>query len=89
MKLYTEEVIRNSMNSVKYYMEHYDASVIDRIIDNHVKALGPIELPSDEEILRVALKKTNGINQQVLFNNGAVYVCRLIEEQIKQQDNGK
>ena len=50
MKLYTEEVLRNSMNSVKYYMEHYNASVIDKIIENHIKALAPIELPSDEEI---------------------------------------
>jgi len=50
MKLYTEKVLRNSMNSVKYYMEHYDANVIDSIIDKHLKALQPIELPSDEEI---------------------------------------
>ena len=50
MKLYTEEQILNSMKSVKYYIEHYNENVIDSIIDKHLKALQPIELPSDEEI---------------------------------------
>jgi len=40
-----------------------------------------IELPSDEEILKIAFEKTNSINEQVSFNNGAIYICRLIEEQ--------
>jgi hypothetical protein len=77
MKLYTEEVLRNSMNSVKYYMEHYDVSVIDSIIDKHIKALGPIELPSDEEIECSYF--------EFEFIEGAKWVI----EQIKQQDNGK
>ena len=94
MKLYTEEVLRNSMNSVKYYMEHYDASVIDSIIEKHIKALGPIELPSDEEIEYKSVFdysfnadvqfKTNGImmlGERGGFINGAKWVI----EQIKQQ----
>lgn len=49
-KLYTEEQLRNSMLSMKTYINMYDESVIDRIIENHIKALGVVELPSDEEI---------------------------------------
>lgn len=82
MKLYTEEVLRNSMNSVKYYMEHYDANVIDSIIEKHIKALGPIEPPSDEEIRIQSFKLSL---TPVSFQIGAKWAI----EQIKQQDNGK
>lgn len=85
MKLYTEEVLRNSMNSVKYYMEHYDASVIDKIIEKHIKALGCVELPSDEEIEGVCNEELNGLLSTFGFRQGAKWVI----EQIKQQDNGK
>ena len=49
-KLYTEEQLRNSMLSMKTYINMYNESVIDKIIENHIKALGVVELPSDEEI---------------------------------------
>ena len=49
-KLYTEEQLRNSMLSMKTYIQKYNESVIDKIIENHIKALGVVELPSDEEI---------------------------------------
>lgn len=49
-KLYTEEQLRNSMLSMKTYINIYDESVIDSIIEKHIKALGVVELPSDEEI---------------------------------------
>jgi hypothetical protein len=52
MKRYTEEQLRNSMNSMKTYIKMYDESVIDKIVDNHIKSLGGVELPSDEEIDR-------------------------------------
>ena len=80
MKLYTEEQVINSMKSVKYYIEHYHANVIDRIIDNHLKALQPIELPSDEEIDEES-KKDSWMAYE--FEQGAKWVI----EQIKQQDN--
>ena len=93
MKLYTEEVLRNSMNSVKYYMEHYDASTIDSIIEKHIKALGSIELPSDEEVHGAFDKfyqKSNdefGLRYAYMgaFEDGAKWII----EQIKQQNNGK
>lgn len=50
MKLYTEEQLRNSMNSVRYYIENYNESVIDSMIEKHIKALGGIEFISDIEI---------------------------------------
>jgi len=50
MKLYTEEQLRNSMLSMKTYIFRYNESVIDSIIEKHIKALGVVELPSDEEI---------------------------------------
>jgi hypothetical protein len=50
MKLYTEEQLRNSMLSMKTYIHKYNESVIDSIIEKHIKALGEFELPSDEEI---------------------------------------
>lgn len=49
-KIYTEEKLRNSMLSMKTYIKVYDESVIDSIIEKHIKALGEFELPSDEEI---------------------------------------
>ena len=43
MKLYTEEQLRNSMNSMKTYIEKYNENIIDKIIDNHIRALGVLE----------------------------------------------
>jgi hypothetical protein len=53
MKLYTEEQVLNSMLSMKTYIEKYDESVIDSIVEKHLKSLGGIELPSDEEIKKI------------------------------------
>jgi hypothetical protein len=50
MKLYTKEKLRASMLSMITYIKVYDESVIDKIVENHIKALGGVELPSDEEI---------------------------------------
>ena len=49
-KIYTEEQLRNSMLSMKTYIFKYNESVIDSIIDKHIKALGVVKLPSDDEI---------------------------------------
>jgi hypothetical protein len=50
-KLYTEEQLLNTIKSVQYYIEHYDKSVLPSIIEKHIKALSPIELPNDEDII--------------------------------------
>jgi hypothetical protein len=53
MKLYTEEQVLNSMLSMKTYIEKYDESVIDTIVEKHLKSLVSIEIPSDEEIKKI------------------------------------
>ena len=50
MKIYTEEKLRASMLSMITYIKMYDESVIDKIVESHIKALGGVKLPSDEEI---------------------------------------
>ncbi len=89
-KLYTEEqvkeVVRLSLEdaekSVIWSKEWYPQKLADKIL----QSLEPIELPSDEEIIKVSSQETNNINEQILFNNGAIYVCKLIEEQIVNQN---
>ena len=50
MKLYTEEQLLNTIKSFQYYLEHYDKGVFPSVMEKHLKALTPIELPTDEEI---------------------------------------
>ena len=97
MKLYTEEQVINSMKSVKYYIEHYDANVIDRIIDKHLKALQPIELPSDEEIEKESFiinppKIQNDYGKDdddnIQYRDEWIGGAKWVIEQIKEQDNG-
>ena len=52
MKLYTEEQLLNTIKSFQYYLEHYDKGVFPSVMEKHLKALAPIELPSDEEVER-------------------------------------
>ena len=78
MKLYTEEQVREMLEDIN--------NLSDEGIFYYMNKITPIELPSDEEILKVALENTNNINEQVLFNNGAIYICKLIEEQILNQN---
>jgi len=49
-KLYTEEQLLYTIKFVQYYIEHYGKSVLPSIIEKHLKALSPIQLPTDEEI---------------------------------------
>jgi hypothetical protein len=81
MKLYTEEQVLNSMKSVIYYVNHYHVNVIDKIINNHLKALQPIELPSDDEIIE-QLKNIGDDEHKLGFSRGTQWVIN----QIKQQD---
>jgi hypothetical protein len=74
MKLYTEQ-------QVKYILDlaHRSGVHIAKISVDVDKKLKPIELPSDEEIMKMALENTADINTQIAFNNGAVYICKIIE----------
>lgn len=85
MKLYTEEKLRNSMLSMKTYINVYDESVIDRIIENHIKALKEAELPSDEDIREERLLQfpdseyANRANDRLAFYCGARFVINKIQ----------
>ena len=50
MKLYTREQLLNTIKSIRHYDDVYDEKVANERIEKHLKALAPIELPSDEEI---------------------------------------
>ena len=50
MKLYTEEQLLNTIKSVRHYADWFGDEVADERIEKHLKALAPIELPTDEEI---------------------------------------
>ena len=50
MKLYTEEQFFNTVKAIQDYLDHYDEKEAQEMIEKHLKALKPIELPSDEEI---------------------------------------
>jgi hypothetical protein len=75
-KLYTEEQLRNSMLSMKTYIQKYDESVIDSIIEKHIKALGVVKLPSDEEIKEY-------INSTPYYGHCTPEYCEGIEDGIK------
>jgi hypothetical protein len=75
-KIYTEEKLRNSMLSMKTYIKVYDESVIDSIIEKHIKALGEFELPSDEEIKEY-------INSTPYYGHCTPEYCEGIEDGIK------
>jgi len=86
MKLYTEEQVLNSMLSMKTYIEKYDESLIDTIVEKHLKSLGSIEIPSDEEIEKesfdlYANHNTYSLNvrQYKAFKRGAKFVIDKIQ----------
>lgn len=50
MKLYTEEQLHNTVIAVSNYLDDINLGRAQENIEKHLKALEPIELPSDEEI---------------------------------------
>ena len=50
MKLYTEEQLHNTVVAVSNYLDDINLGRAQEKIEKHLKALTPIELPSDEEI---------------------------------------
>jgi hypothetical protein len=50
MKLYTEEQLYNTVTAISNYLDDIDLSRAQDRIEKHLKALAPIELPSDEDI---------------------------------------
>ena len=81
VKLYTEEQLKKAVDKA-IGMWLLAKSNKQEILDS----LTPIELPSDEEIMKMALENTADINTQIAFNNGAVYICKLIEGQFNTKE---
>ena len=50
MKLYTEEQLVNTVEAIRDYLKNYPEKFHESMIEKHIMALAPIELPSDEEI---------------------------------------
>jgi hypothetical protein len=50
MKLYTEEQVLNTANAIRNYLKNYPEKFHESMINKHLTALIPIELPSDDEI---------------------------------------
>jgi len=86
MKLYTEEQVLNSMLSMKTYIEKYNETVIDSIVEKHLKSLGGIELPSDEEISEESMDlycklsaSITDVLQYKAFKRGAIWMRNKIQ----------
>ena len=73
MKLYTEEQVRNMLDSI--------GTLTEGGVDYYTSEMTPIELPSDEEIFEYVKFMPSSLFH---FQQGAKWVI----EQIKQQDNG-
>ena len=54
MKLQTEEQLHNTVVAVSNYLDDINLGRAQEKIEKHLKALTPIELPSDEEIEKAA-----------------------------------
>jgi len=76
MKLYTEEQLLNTIKSIRHYDDVYDEKVARERIEKHLKALQPIELPSDEEIENYA--RQSGLVHPFV-SRGAKYVIDKIQ----------
>jgi hypothetical protein len=50
MKLYTEEQLHNTVIAISNYLDDINLTRAQENIEKHLKALQPIELPSDEKI---------------------------------------
>ena len=52
MKLYTEEQLLNTIEAIRDYLKNYPEKFHESMIEKHLKNLTPIELTSDEEIVK-------------------------------------
>ena len=59
MKLYTEEQLHNTVMAVANYLDDINLTRAQENIEKHLKALKPIDLPSDEEMREAIQDKAN------------------------------
>jgi len=89
MKLYTEEQVRNAIELARDThqegLPYLETDEYDYSVDEVIKQLTPIELPSDEEIREERLLQfpdseyANRANDRLAFLCGAKYVINKIQ----------
>ena len=81
MKLYTEEQLHNTVIAVSNYLDDINLGRAQEKIEKHLKALQPIELPSDEDI-----KHCIGSVNYTEYDNGFIQGIKWMKEQILNQN---
>lgn len=85
MKLYTEEQVRNMLDSI--------GTLTVGGVDYYTSEMTPIELPSDEEIKEEAESISKGYKALGLYNedyyDGFAEGAKWVIEKLKEQDNDK
>ena len=71
MKLYTEEQLHNTVKAVANYLDDINLTRAQENIEKHLKALKPIDLPSDDEIKNEAYVQGAFV---LHFTNGAKWM---------------
>lgn len=81
MKLYTEEQLHNTVIAVSNYLDDINLGRAQEKIEKHLKALQPIEIPSDEEI-----GKDIGSGMHDYYKGGFIEGAKWMKEQILNQN---
>lgn len=84
MKLYPEEQVRKAI-AIGYYFYQYKQTLNDLAMDNFIKELTAIELPSDEEIgksrdERIPIDESDMWSERFYFTIGAQWMRDKIQE---------
>lgn len=83
MKLYTEEQLHNTVKAVANYLDDINLTRAQENIEKHLKALKPIELPSDEEIEEMALQENDDLSPAEEY---AIYGAKWMRDKIGGKD---
>ena len=85
-KLYTEEQIREAFDNGYRYASTLRPTALEehyKYVENSIKSLTPIELPSDEEEEQNAISLTQNLQQHIGFNMGVTWMKEQILNQNK------
>ena len=76
MKLYTEEQVLNTVEAIRNYLKNYPEKFHESMIKKHLMNLTPIELPSDEEIIKNGIKPLHGLMDE--WDKGFLFGAKLM-----------
>ena len=86
MKLYTEEQLLNTIKSIRHYDDVYDEKVARERIEKHLKALQPIELPSDSLCINCdESESTHNICMDCIIKIGKENIQLPSDEEIREE----